>query len=151
MERNCETGQYRITGARLERHHESKFLRNVMIERLQQIKSNWGQEDLRLGNGPQHKGGFQPRTRHAKLWTVDLFWDMNQPTPVQSNQQDRPGPSGPTCRIHDLSVPMEEGEIDSETDRNPSVLVVPWMNWVSEKCPICEDMTRPKNRSRRTK
>ena len=111
------------------------------------MMSNLGQEDLRQRNGPQHKGGFQPPTSHSELWTVDLFWEMNQPTPVQSNQQEIQGPSPPTCRIQDLSVPMEDGEIVSETDRYTSVLVVPAINWMSEKCPLCEDMTRPKNRS----
>ena len=47
---------------------------------------------------------------------------MDRPTPVQQHQSDRPGPSS-------APIPMEEGEIDSETDQDPSVLEVPAINW----------------------
>ena len=46
---------------------------------------------------------------------------MDRPTPVQQHQSDRAGPSAP--------IPMEEGEIDSETDQDPSALEVPAINW----------------------
>ena len=78
-------GIYRMTGGRWKRYHELKFLRNerkVIEERLQLLINNWPQEDLRQKTGTQNKGGFQPQTGHSEQWTVDLFWDMNQPTPV---------------------------------------------------------------------
>ena len=115
---------YRMTGGRWKRYHELKFLRNerkVIEERLQLLINNWPQEDLRQKTGTQNKGGFQPQTGHSEQWTVDLFWAMNQPTPVQQHHSDRPGTSP-------APIPMEEGEIDSETDQDPSVLEVPAIN-----------------------
>ena len=115
-------GIYRMTGGRWKRYHEPKFLRNerkVIEERLQQLTSNRQPEDLRQIIGPQHKGGYQPQTGHSEQWTVDPYWDMDRPTPVQP---DKPGPSS-------APIPMEEGEIDSETDQDPSVLEVPAINW----------------------
>ena len=51
---------------------------------------------------------------------------MERQTPVQSSQNNRHDPSSaPTNRNHDMPVPMEEGEIDSETDQEPLVLEVP--------------------------
>ena len=115
-------GIYRMTEGRWKRYHEPKFLRNerkVIEERLQQLTSNRQPEDLRQIIGPQHKGGYQPQTGHSEQWTVDPYWDMDRPTPVQP---DKPGPSS-------APIPMEEGEIDSETDQDPSVLEVPAINW----------------------
>ena len=109
-------GIYRITGGRWKRYHESNFLW------LQLLIDNWPQESLRKKIGPQNKGGFQPQTVHSEQWTVDPFWDMDRPTPVQQHQTDRPGPSP-------APIPIEEGEIDSETDQDPSVLEVPAINW----------------------
>ena len=58
---------------------------------------------------------------------------MDRPTPVQPTQIDRPGPSSAgiasTSRNHNMPVPIEEGEIDSGTNQNPSVLEVPAINW----------------------
>ena len=47
---------------------------------------------------------------------------MDRPTPVQQHQPGEPGPSS-------APIPMEEGQIDSETDQDPSVLEVPAINW----------------------
>ena len=47
---------------------------------------------------------------------------MDRPTPVQQHQSDRPGPSS-------APIPIEEGEIDSETDQDPSLPEVPAINW----------------------
>ena len=91
-------------------------------ERLQLLINNWPQEDLRQKIGPQNKGGYQPQTGHSEQWTVVPFWEMDRPTPVQQHQSDRPGPSS-------APTPMEEGEIDSETDQVPSVLGAPAINW----------------------
>ena len=114
-----------MTGGRWKRYHEPKFLgneRKVIEERLQQLTSNQQPKDLRQIIGPQHKGGYQPQTGHSEQWTVDPFWEMDRPTPVQQHQPDKPGPSS-------ALIPMEEGEIDSETDQDPSVLEVPAINW----------------------
>ena len=117
-------GIYRMTGGRWKRYHEHKFLRNerkVIEERLQQLTSNRQPEDLRQIIGPQHKGGYQPQTGYSEQF-VDTFWEMDRPTAVQQHQPDKPGPSS-------APIPMEEGEIDSETDQDPSVLEVPAINW----------------------
>ena len=52
-------------------------------------------------------------------------------------------------------VPMEEGEIDSGTDQDPSVLEVPATNWARyfgfKSVQYCKNGTRTENNSRRQK
>ena len=94
------------------------------------------QGDLGQRIGPQHSGGFQPQTRRSEQWTVDPFWEMDRPTPVQQQQHDqsqydKPGPSSATANTeHQFAqIPMEEGEVESETDQDPPILEVPAWNW----------------------
>ena len=126
-------GIYRMTGCQWKKYHEPKFLRNerkVIEDRLQQINNNQNQGDLRQRIGPRQKGCFQPQTRRTEQWTVDPFWDIDRPTPAQLIQNDKPGTSYSNTRQGRITpVPIEEGEIDSETDKDPSVLEVPAMNW----------------------
>ena len=133
-------GIYRLTGGKWKKYHEPKFLRNerkVIEERLQQIMKEQHRGDLRQKIGPQQSSGFQPQTRRSEQWTVDPFWEMDRPTPVQQQQQhdqsqyDKPGPSSATANTeHQFAqIPMEEGEIESETDQDPSILEVPAWNW----------------------
>ena len=125
-------GIYCMTGSKWKKYHEPKFLRNerkVIEERLQQ-DYNQNQGDPRQRIGPQQKGGFQPQTRRTEQWTVDPFWDIDRPTPAQLIQNDQPGTScSNTGQGRITPVLMEEGEINSETDKDPSVLEVPAMNW----------------------
>ena len=126
-------GVYRMTGGKWKKYHEPKFLRSekkVFEERLQQIIDCRQQPDLRQLIGPQQRGGFQPQTRRAELWTVDPFGYLDRPTPAQPSQQEQPGTfSSSTRQERNTPIPMEEGEIDSETDQDPSVLEVPVINW----------------------
>ena len=126
---------YRMTGGKWKKYHELKFLRNerkVAEERLQQIVNDRKQGDLRQRIGPQQKRGFQPQTRRSEHWTVDPFWDIGRPTPVQPTQYDQLGTSTSNTRQgRNTPIPMEEGEIDSETDQDASVLEVPAINWAS--------------------
>ena len=69
--------------------------------------------------------GFQPQERHNEQWTVDPLWEVNRPQRQQPQLDVEPRPS-PRQIQHN---PMEEGEIDSETDQDPSVLEVPAVNW----------------------
>ena len=92
--------------------------------------NNRDKEDLRQRIGPIKTGNFVPPTTHVEQWTVDPFWELDQPTLVQSNTQDRPGPStSSSSRSYNPPLPMEEGEINSETDQDPSVLKVPAIDW----------------------
>ena len=119
-------GIYRLTGGKWKRYHEPKFLRNerkVIEERLQQIMKNHGTADLRQRISPKQTGGFIPPTRHSEQRTVDPYWNLDRPTPVQ---HDRPGPSQQT---YIQTTPMEEGEIETDTDQDPSILEVPAINW----------------------
>ena len=116
----------------MEKYHEPKILRNerkIIEERLQQIINTREQGDLRQRIGSQHSGGFQPKSGRSEQWTVDPFWEMDRPTPV--NHADRPGPSTTLPSQQELfaPMPMEEGEIELETDQDPSVLEVPAINW----------------------
>ena len=133
-------GFYRLTGGKWKKYHEPKFLRSerkVIEERLQQIIQGRQQGDRRQRICPQHSGGFQPQTRQSEQWTVDPFWDVDRPTPVQQQRQhdqsqhDRSGPSSTTTDTqHQFAqIPMEEGEIESETDQDPFILEVPAWNW----------------------
>ena len=79
---------------------------------------------MRQRIGPQHSGGYQPNSGRSEQWTVDPFWEMDRPTPV--NHANQPGPSSQQLFA---PRPMEEGEIESETDQDPSVLEVPAINW----------------------
>ena len=74
------------------RYHEPKFLRNerkVHEEQVQRMHDR-NLADLRQRIG-QDRRGFQPQTRRAEQWTVDPFWEMNRPTPAQTEQNNRPG------------------------------------------------------------
>ena len=126
-------GICRMTGGKWKKYHEPKFLRSerkVIEERLQQIIDGRQQPDLRQRIGPQQRGGFQPQTRRAEQWTMGPFWDLDRPTPAQPSQQKQPGTSSSSTRQErNTPIPMEEGEIDSETDQDPSVLEVPAINW----------------------
>ena len=121
-----------MTGGKWKKY-EPKFLREerkVIEERLQQIINNQKQEDLRPWIGPQQKGGFQPQARRVEQGTVDPFWDIDRPTPAQLIQYDQPETSNSsTGQGRNTPVPMEEGEINSETDQDPSVFEVPAINW----------------------
>ena len=113
-------GVYRQSGGRWKKYHEPKFLRNerrVIEEQLQQPIRN-------VENQSQQEpaGGFQSETRRQEQWTVDPFWDVDRPQ-TPANTEDRPGPS------QQQPIPMEEGEIDSESDQDPSILEVPAKNW----------------------
>ena len=126
-----EPGIYRLTGGKWKKYHEAKFLRHerkVIEERLQQIMRGREQDDLRQIIGPQQSGGFRPQTRRSEQWTVDPFWKLDRKTPAQQ-QQNSTGPSATNIDQHFAPVPTEEGEIDSESDQDPSVLEVPAWNW----------------------
>ena len=104
----------------MEKNHEPKFLRNerkVIEERLQQTIKGREQGDLRQQIGPQHSGGFQTHTRRSEQWTVE---------------KNRPGPSSALPGQKPFApTPMEEGEIESATTLDPSILEVPAINWAS--------------------
>ena len=121
-------GIYRRSGGRWKKYQEPKFLRNerlVIEEQFQQAIRNT--EDRRQ---QEQAGGFQPQSRAQEKWTVDPFWNVDRPQ-APENREDRPGPStmNPSTTQQQPS-PMEEGEIDSEFDQDPSVLAVPAVNWV---------------------
>ena len=104
--------------------HEAKVLRNEknrIEECLQQIFRGREQGDLRQKISPQHSGGFQLQTRRSEHWTVDPFWEMGRPTPAQQQDKHRPS-STPTGPEQYAPMPIEEDEIDSETDQQPSIL-----------------------------
>ena len=53
---------------------------------------------------------------------------MDRPTPTQQQNMPRPS-SAPTDLDQYAPTAMEEGEIDSRTDQDPSILEVPAINW----------------------
>ena len=114
-------GVYRQSGGRWKKYHEPNFLRNErrIIE---------GQLQIALRNlenrQPAQPQGFQQRERRNEYWIVDPFWQVDRQQRQQPQQEDEPGPSS-----REMHTPMEEGEIDSETDQDSSILEVPAVNW----------------------
>ena len=76
-----------------------------------------------------NKRGFQPQSRRQEQWTVDPFWNVDRPqAPVNPEERPESSTINPST-THQQPTPMEEGEIDSESDQDPSVLEVPAVNW----------------------
>ena len=68
-------------------------------------------------------------TRRQEQWPVDPFWDVDRPQ-APTNAEDRPGPSTTNnLTAQQQPIPMEEGEIDSESDQDTSILEIPAVNW----------------------
>ena len=115
-------GIYRQSGGRWKGYHEPRLLRNekrTIEEQLQLAIQN-------IENGQvKQPQGFQPQERRNEQWTVDPFWEVHRQQRQQPQQEDESGPSSKQSQY----TPMEEGEIGSETDRDPSVLEVPATNW----------------------
>ena len=100
----------------------------MIEERLQQIIKNLETADLRQRISPKQTGGFVPPSDTANngLLIQSGTWEVDRPTPAQPNIQDRPGP---LHQNYIQSAPMEEGEKDTDTDQDPSILEVPAINW----------------------
>ena len=131
MERHRQARDLPPNRGKVEKIPRTKFLRHerkVIGERLQQIMRGREQGDLRQRIGPQQSGGFQSQTRWSEQWTVYPFWELDRPTPAQQ-QQNSTGPSATNIDQQHAPVPMEEGEIDSETDQHQCVMEVPAWNW----------------------
>ena len=87
-----------MTGGRWRRYHEPKFPRNerkILEERLQQLTTNRGQEDLRYKIAPQHKWGLQPQrdTSNNGQWTHFGRW-------TGQSQSNRAKTTDPAHRQH---------------------------------------------------
>ena len=125
-------GIYRMTGGKCKKTTRTEIFtkreKKLIEERLQQIIKGREQSDLRQRIGPQHSGGFQPQTRRSEQWTVDPFWEVDRPTPVRHEKQPGPSSASPSQELF-APMPIEEGEIESETDQDPSILEVPAINW----------------------
>ena len=132
-------GIYRMTGGNgsVSTNQNSYAMKKFIEERSQQIMNDRGQEDLRQRIELQHRGGFQPPTRHAELWTIDPFWEIDGPIPVYPDHHDRAGPSSVSTSRRFLDTRSTEDEFG--TIRR------------SRKCPIRKDGTSSEKRRRRTK
>ena len=152
MERDRETRHLLHGRRKVEpRTKVPKNKRRVIEERLQRTIRGRKQGSLRQRIGPQHSGGFQPQTGRSEQWTVNPFREMDRPTPAQ--HQDLPGPSSTTSG-RELYAPMqmEEGDIESQTDQDLSILEVPSIDWEgcgSKMRAICQNGTRTKSHSSR--
>ena len=105
----------------------AKILRNerrVIEEQLQQAIRK-----IEERRQQDQTGGFQPQSRRQEQWTVEKFWDVNKPQ-APKNPEDRPPPTTANYEVpQQQTIPMEEGEIDSDSDQDPSMLEVPAVNW----------------------
>ena len=117
-----QPGVYRMSGGRWKKYHEPRFLRNERktIEEQLQIAIR-----ILQNKNPNQPEGFQPQERRNEQWTVDPFWETDrQQRPQTSTSTDNTPPPG-----QQLWTPMEEGEIGSGSEQDPSVPEVPAINW----------------------
>ena len=117
-----EPGVYRMSSCRWKKYHEPRFLRiqrKIIEEQLQIAIRNSQNNPL---NQPE---GFQPQERRNEQWIMDRFWETDCPLrPQTSTENDNTPPPE-----QQQWTPMEEGEIGSESEQNPSVLEVPAIKW----------------------
>ena len=87
--------------------------------------------------------GYRLSESKSEFFKTEIEWighkiDQNGIRPLQDKQQqhdqsqyDKPGPSSAIANTeHQFAqIYMEEGEIESETDQDPSILEVPAWNW----------------------
>ena len=110
-----------MSGGSWKKYHEPRFLRNEkkIIEEQLQIAIRNSQT-----NPTDQPEGFQPQEKNEQ-WTVDPFWETDRPQRQQAltENDNKPPPRQQQC------TPMEEGEIESESEHDPSVLEVPAINW----------------------
>ena len=115
-------GVYRMSGGRWKKFHEPRFLRNERKYIEEQLQVAIRNLQINPSNQPE---GFQPQERRNEQWTVDPFWETDRPQRQQAltENDNTPSPRQQQC------TPMEEGEIGSESEQDPSVLEVPAINW----------------------
>ena len=115
-------GVYRMSGGRWKKDHEPRVLRNerkTIEEQLQIAIRNLQNKN------PNQPEGFEPQERRNEQWTVDPFWETDRPQcPQTSTTNDNTPPPG-----QQQFTPMEEGEIGSGSEQDPSVLEVPAITW----------------------
>ena len=114
-------GIYRLSGGRWKKYQQPKFLRNerrLIEEKFQQaIKTRKTEDDK------NKRGGFSRKVYGRSV--------------LECGQAASTGKSGRQTKVFNNEspatqqqpTPMEEGEIDSESDHDPSVLEVPAVNW----------------------
>ena len=122
-------GFFRQSGGGWKKHHEPKCLRTerrVNEEQLQQAIRKI--EERRQQDQTE---GFQPQSRRQEhAFEVDLFWNVDRPQAAPKNPEDRPRPSTTNHAMpQQQTTPMEEAEIDSDSDHDPSILEVPAVTW----------------------
>ena len=105
--------------------------RNIIKEQVQQGIRN-------IENRQQHQvGSFQSQKRRKYQWKVDPFWEIYLPQPPEGLPEDQPEPSSSiTGPAYHEYIPMEEGEIESDTKQvslNLGVLAVSLAKYVGGK------------------
>ena len=124
MEKHRETGHIPTIWQQVEKYHVQKSIgneRRISEEQLQQAIRNIE------GEQRNHNHGFLPPERQIEQWTVDRFWGVDRPQ--QPKQEDQSGHSTRNEQSYQKCIPLEEGEIGSDTDQHPSNLEVPAVNW----------------------
>ena len=144
-------GIYRLSNGKWKKYHEPKFLRGErrdIEERLSEIIRRLESPAREIRNRPQQSDEYTAN------------WQFTAPAPqnfrggfVQRTNNEQPGTSKSQPATQE-DIPMEEGEISSDSELAPSVLEVPTINWtnnIGKKRTIHKDGARPKSPSTRTK
>ena len=135
-------GIYRLTGGKWKKYLEPKLFlaKRKKSNRRKITTNNAGPGTRRLTTKNRCTTQRRLSTANEKVRTMDR-------RPLLGSRSTNTGPTTTTkpsqttshnkYRLAVQSVPMEEGEIDSETDQDPSILEVPAWNWakyVGVKC-----------------
>ena len=118
-------GVYRLSNGKWKKYHEPKFLRNerkTIEEKLLEIISILESPAVEVRNRPIHN---QPQNDYLPDWQFTGARNFEGGFIPRNTSQ--PGTS--TARPEE--VPMEEGEISSDSEMAPSVLEVPTINWAN--------------------
>ena len=118
-------GIYRLSNGKWKKYHEPKFLRGerkIVEEKLAEIIKRLESPAVEIRN----------RQNQANYFTD---WQFKETGNFQGGfiPQDNQGTSQarPTTSYTPDETPMEEGEISSDSEKAPSVLEVPTINWAN--------------------
>ena len=121
-------GIYRLSNGKWKKYHEPKFLRGERRDIEEKLS-----EIIRRLESPARE--IRNRPHQSNEYTAN--WQFTKPAPqnfqggfIQRTNNEQPGTSKSQPATQE-DIPMEEGEISSDSEVAPSVLEVPTINWTN--------------------
>ena len=125
-------GIYRLSNGEWKKYHEPKFLRGERREIEERLS-----EIIRKIESPARELRNRPYQQQLQSDEYTADWQFTSSAPqnfrggfVQRTQNNQPGTSHSKPATQE-DIPMEEGEISSDSELAPSVLEVPTINWAN--------------------